>query len=141
MRTLQIAATAMLAITATIVTCTAASADPTRDTTIVAPITAGGTDHGVTYTMRRAGTDISLDITGGTIHSDTHDVTVTAADGTRIATLPVEMTSGGQQVRIANRIDGTHLAANISARDIGYWELTSPHHANAASAPAQPSVA
>ncbi|WP_216896594.1 hypothetical protein [Nocardia alni] len=44
----------------------------------------------------------------------------------RIAVLPVELNSGTHQVSVANRIDGTHLAANISARDIGYWQLTSP---------------
>ncbi|WP_040821908.1 hypothetical protein [Nocardia jiangxiensis] len=90
MRTPKFAAITMLAIAATTITYSVAAADPASaaaPTTLISPVTASGTDHGVGFSMRRDGNAVALDVTGGTLRLD--DRTVTMLDtGRRDRGLP-----------------------------------------------------
>ncbi|MBY8860136.1 hypothetical protein K7711_26950 [Nocardia sp. CA2R105] len=129
MRTPKFAAITMLAIAATAITYSVAAADPASaaaPTTLISPVTASGTDHGVGFSMRRDGNAVALDVTGGTLRLDDRTVTIVAGDGSPVAALPLHLSMGDRTLDLGAHVDRTHLVAQVSAKDIGYWELTSP---------------
>lgn len=129
MRTPKFAAITMLAIAATTITYSVADADPASaaaPTTLIAPVTANATDHGVGMSMHRDGNAVTLDVTGGGLRLDDRTVTIVARDGSPVAALPLHLNVGDRAIDLGAHVDRTRLVAQVSARDIGYWELTSP---------------
>jgi hypothetical protein len=123
----KVAATALLTIAATAITCGTATAEPTREPWPASdlPTTFEGNDHGVGYNVHRDGATLVADIAGGAFHLGEHEVTVTGADGVVIASLPLQLPIGDHEVKFAPRVEGgTKLIA--TAQDIGYWRHTSP---------------
>lgn len=122
----QCVATAFLAAAATTITAGVATAEPT---TTEVPASLQGSDHGVTYNLHRDGTALTADLTGGSFRVEDRQVLVADDHGLVIASLPLQLLAGDQPVAITPRTDSTatHLVADVAtAKDIGYWEMTSP---------------
>ncbi|MFR9750000.1 hypothetical protein ACL02S_03070 [Nocardia sp. 004] len=111
MRYKKLAATALLAVAATGVTAGTGYAAPappvTQDRTVIASkIT--GSENGVDYVLELADTGKSVvaGVTGGAfrVDADRQSVIMTNSAGEVLTTIPLTMTAGGQQVRVAAEI-------------------------------------
>ncbi|MFR9751237.1 hypothetical protein ACL02S_09385 [Nocardia sp. 004] len=136
MKIRKLTATAMLSIAAVGITSGVAAGDPPAvpDAAVSAwPVLAQGVERGVGYTIDRDDTTLTATLADGTFGLTADAITVTAADGTQVASLPLRTPVEEQLLELAPRLDadGTRLIAEVSARqmsaeEIGYWHKTSP---------------
>lgn len=114
--------TAALSTAALAITSGTATADP------VVPDTISGTTDGVGYTITRTDVDtITTTLAGGTFRRTPEGIDVLTADGRTIAHLPLVIAVDERHdAEITPTVDGSTLIADVSAKEIGTWRMTSP---------------
>lgn len=131
MRIKKLTAGAALAVAALGITDATASGQPitpSNDTASTRSHSAQGVDHGVGYLIAQDGKTLTAALDQGIFGITEDAITVTAADGSLVAALPLRLPAGEHEITLAPRVeaDGTRLVADVSAEHIGYWRQTSP---------------
>ncbi|MCX0274233.1 hypothetical protein NLM24_26790 [Nocardia zapadnayensis] len=92
------------------------------------PRSAQGAEQGVGYLVSRDGRTLAAELNGGSFEITEDSIDIVAGNGNRIASVPRAVQVGEHVLTLAPRVEanGTKLAADVAAQDIGYWRKTSP---------------